>query len=93
MATWPNELAVVQVRIARPTDRLDDVIAFYRDCLGLPELYRFSGHAGYDGIMLGCRIRTITSNSRPTKTEARARRRRRTTCWCSTSPASRRCTR
>ncbi|MET0993458.1 MAG: VOC family protein, partial [Mycobacterium sp.] len=32
---------------------LDDVIAFYRDCVGLPELYRFSGHAGYDGIMLG----------------------------------------
>lgn len=53
MTTWPNDLAVVQVRVARPTDRLDDVIAFYRDCLGLPELYRFSGHAGYDGIMLG----------------------------------------
>ena len=44
---------VVQVRIARPTDRLDEVVAFYRDGLGLPELTRFSNHAGYDGVMLG----------------------------------------
>lgn len=42
-----------QVRIARPTDKLKEVIAFYRDGLGLPELARFDGHAGYDGIMLG----------------------------------------
>ncbi|NGN44538.1 VOC family protein [Mesorhizobium sp. CGMCC 1.15528] len=42
-----------QVRIARPTDKLKDVITFYRDGLGLPELARFEGHAGYDGIMLG----------------------------------------
>lgn len=28
----------VQVRIARPTDKLEDVIAFYREGLGLPEL-------------------------------------------------------
>jgi catechol 2,3-dioxygenase-like lactoylglutathione lyase family enzyme len=43
----------VQVRIARPTDKLSDVIAFYRDGLGLPELARFQAHADYDGIMLG----------------------------------------
>ncbi|WGJ08512.1 VOC family protein [Brucella intermedia] len=42
-----------QVRIARPTDKLAAVIAFYRDGLGMPELARFEGHAGYDGIMLG----------------------------------------
>lgn len=53
MTTWPDNLAVVQVRVARPTDKLEEVIAFYRDCLGLRELYRFSGHAGFDGIMLG----------------------------------------
>jgi catechol 2,3-dioxygenase-like lactoylglutathione lyase family enzyme len=47
--TW----AVRQVRIARPTDRLDEVNRFYRDGLGLAELFRFTGHAGYDGIMLG----------------------------------------
>ncbi|WP_223568879.1 VOC family protein [Agrobacterium tumefaciens] len=43
----------VQVRNARPTDKLEDVVAFYRGGLGLPELARFEAHAGYDGIMLG----------------------------------------
>jgi len=42
-----------QVRIARPTDRLDEVVGFYRDGLGLPELARFDGHAGYSGVILG----------------------------------------
>lgn len=51
--TWPDTLPVVQVRIARPTDRLEEVVAFYRDLMGLPELYRFVGHSGYDGVMLG----------------------------------------
>jgi catechol 2,3-dioxygenase-like lactoylglutathione lyase family enzyme len=41
------------VRIARPTDRLEEVVHFYRDGLGLTELVRFEGHAGYDGVMLG----------------------------------------
>lgn len=50
---WPAGLKVAQVRVARPTDKLDEVVAFYADCLGLPELYRFTGHAGYDGVMLG----------------------------------------
>ncbi|MEU9842409.1 VOC family protein [Actinomadura sp. NPDC048032] len=50
---WPDGLGVVQVRVARPTDRLDEVVTFYRDHLGLPELSRFTGHAGYDGVMLG----------------------------------------
>lgn len=43
---------MAQVRVARPTDKLDEVVAFY-SCLGLPELSRFSGHAGYDGVLLG----------------------------------------
>jgi len=50
---WPDTLPVRQVRVARPTDRLDEVVRFYRDGLGLSELGRFEGHAGYDGIMLG----------------------------------------
>jgi len=45
--------AVVQVRIARHTARLDAIVAFYRDGLGLTELYRFVNHEGYDGVMLG----------------------------------------
>jgi len=44
---------VTQVRIARPTDRLEEVVAFYRDGLGLPEIARFENHDGYDGVMLG----------------------------------------
>lgn len=41
------------VRVARPTDRLDEVVRFYRDGLGLAELGRFEGHAGYDGVFVG----------------------------------------
>jgi catechol 2,3-dioxygenase-like lactoylglutathione lyase family enzyme len=50
---WPDGVAVTQLRIARPTDKLDAVVAFYRDGLGLPVLGAFSGHAGFDGIFLG----------------------------------------
>ena len=52
--TWPPGAAGAAVlRFARPTDRLDEVITFYRDGLGLAELGRFEGHSGYDGVMLG----------------------------------------
>ena len=50
---WPSGLAVAQVRVARPTDRLAEVEEFYAQVLGLPVLYRFENHAGYDGVMLG----------------------------------------
>jgi catechol 2,3-dioxygenase-like lactoylglutathione lyase family enzyme len=42
----------LRVRIARQTSRLDAVVTFYRDRLGLPEIGRFTGHDGYDGVML-----------------------------------------
>jgi catechol 2,3-dioxygenase-like lactoylglutathione lyase family enzyme len=42
----------MQVRVARHTRRLDEVVAFYRDGIGLPELGGFRGHAGYDGVFL-----------------------------------------
>ena len=45
--------ALAQVRIARPTDRLEAVVAFYRDALALPILGSFRDHDGYDGVMLG----------------------------------------
>jgi len=50
---WPAKLPVRHVRIARPTDQLDEVIRFYCEGLGLPALDRFAGHAGYQGVMLG----------------------------------------
>ena len=42
----------MQLRVARHTDRLDELVRFYRDGLGLPELGRFQGHDGYDGVFL-----------------------------------------
>jgi catechol 2,3-dioxygenase-like lactoylglutathione lyase family enzyme len=50
---WPQGLPVVQVLVARATDRLEAVVRFYRDGLGLQEIGSFSGHAGYSGVMLG----------------------------------------
>ena len=50
---WPAALPVRAVRVARPTDRLDEVVRFYTDGLGLSELGRFDGHAGYRGVLLG----------------------------------------
>lgn len=50
---WPDHLPVVQVRVARPTDRLDEVVAFYEQGLGLRRIGEFRDHAGYSGVMLG----------------------------------------
>ena len=38
----------MQLRIARHTDRLDEVVAFYRDGIGLTEIGGFRDHDGYD---------------------------------------------
>ena len=56
--TFGDGITAAQIRVARPTDRLDEVVAFYRDGLGLPELYRFADHDGYDGVMIGLPGRT-----------------------------------
>ena len=42
----------MQVRFARHTSRLPDLIRFYRDGLGLRELGSFRDHDGYDGVFL-----------------------------------------
>jgi catechol 2,3-dioxygenase-like lactoylglutathione lyase family enzyme len=52
-AARPDTLPVAQVRIVRPTDKLSEVVTFYRDLLGLKELYRFEDYGGFDGVMLG----------------------------------------
>ncbi|MDO8322368.1 MAG: VOC family protein [Phenylobacterium sp.] len=46
-------LSGLTLRIARPTDQLDAMAAFYREGLGLLELASFRGHAGFDGVILG----------------------------------------
>ncbi|MCX2739639.1 VOC family protein [Pontibacter anaerobius] len=50
---WPEALPVAQVRIARPTDNLQEVERFYCQGLGLRKLGGFENHNGYDGFMLG----------------------------------------
>lgn len=42
----------MRLRIARHTDRLEELVAFYRDRVGLPERGRFVEHDGYDGVFL-----------------------------------------
>jgi catechol 2,3-dioxygenase-like lactoylglutathione lyase family enzyme len=42
----------MQLRVARHTERLDELVAFYRDGIGLPEIGSFHDHDGYDGVFL-----------------------------------------
>ena len=49
---WPDRLPAVALRIARPTDRLGEVLDFYCRDLGLPELYRTTAN-GYQVVMVG----------------------------------------
>jgi hypothetical protein len=46
-------LSGAHIRIARPTNNIAALLPFYRDGLGLEVLADFSGHEGFDGIMLG----------------------------------------
>ena len=43
----------VQFRIARPTDKLEEVVKFYNKGVGLPIIGSFKDHDGYDGVMIG----------------------------------------
>lgn len=52
-AAWPSDLPVVQVRVARPTDKLEEVVRFYTEGLGLTVIGSLQAHAGYDGVMIG----------------------------------------
>lgn len=40
-------------RVARPTDRLKEVEAFYTKGLGFKVIGQFQDHDGFDGVMLG----------------------------------------
>ena len=41
------------LRVARPTDNLDQVVRFYTEGLGLTLLSSFQDHDGFDGTMVG----------------------------------------
>ena len=84
--SFGDGITAAQIRIARPTDRLDEVVAFYRDGLGLPELYRFAGHDGYDGVMIGLPGRTCHVEFTSIATAATAPLRAATIFSCSMCP-------
>ncbi len=41
------------LRVVRPSDKLEALLRFYEQGLGLTELFRFEDHEGFDGIILG----------------------------------------
>ncbi|MCO6451377.1 MAG: VOC family protein [Caldilineales bacterium] len=41
------------MRVARPTDHMDEIKRFYVDGLGFEVIGSFTDHDGFDGIMLG----------------------------------------
>jgi uncharacterized glyoxalase superfamily protein PhnB len=43
----------VQLRVARPTNKLKEVTEFYQKAVGLEKVGSFENHEGYDGVMLG----------------------------------------
>ncbi len=47
------EVGKARLRIARATDRMDEIVAFYRDGLGFEVIGSFEDHDGFDGVMLG----------------------------------------
>ena len=42
----------MQLRIARHAERLDEVVGFYREGIGLVDIGGFREHDGYDGVFL-----------------------------------------
>lgn len=50
---WSKEFPAVQFRVARPTDKLAEVVRFYCEGLGLKKIGSFENHAGYSGVMIG----------------------------------------
>jgi hypothetical protein len=42
----------LQVRVARQTGRLGEIVTFYRDGVGLAQIDQFAGYAGCNGVML-----------------------------------------
>lgn len=53
ITNWPGGINVAEIRIARPTDKLEEVKKFYGEGLGLPVIGSFNEHEGYSGVMYG----------------------------------------
>ncbi|MBR7552572.1 VOC family protein [Allobacillus sp. GCM10007491] len=48
-----SDFTAAQVRIARPTDKFEEIIDFYQNGLGLKRIGEFQGHRGYEGVIFG----------------------------------------
>lgn len=48
-----QQFEAAQLRIARPTVNMKEVVSFYEEGLGLKRIGSFDQHEGYDGVMLG----------------------------------------
>ena len=48
-----NSLRTAHLRVARPTERLEELVNFYSHALGFVLFGRFRDHDGFDGVMLG----------------------------------------
>ena len=48
-------MQIQHLRIARPTERLAELVAFYEKILGFEVIAEFVDHEGFDGVMLGRR--------------------------------------
>jgi catechol 2,3-dioxygenase-like lactoylglutathione lyase family enzyme len=48
----PGTQPAMQLRVARHTARLQEVVRFYRDGIGLTQIGGFRDHDGYDGVFL-----------------------------------------
>ena len=46
---------VPKLRVARPTDNLEELVRFYRDGLGLEILGSFENHESFDGVIIGAK--------------------------------------
>ena len=46
-------MALVQIRVARPSRDLERACAFYRDAVGLPVHSSFADHEGFSGVIFG----------------------------------------
>jgi YycE-like protein len=48
----PGTQPAMQLRVARHTERLQEVVECYRDGIGLTQIGGFRDHDGYDGVFL-----------------------------------------
>lgn len=52
----------MKFRQARHTNKLEPIITFYTEIIGLKNLGSFENHAGYDGVFLGLEDSLTTKN-------------------------------